>query len=586
MIRKYGREFSTNSPLDVELWAFRQGLTVEQGGLGRHKHFENYVREVWPDFIWFDEAYEQADALCNHAVSAFTSGASFMKSDLMSKYGNACWQSNPVDTLVIVCSTSAIDAKQRIFGHVIRDFRKARSANKAVGKLIESQSIIKLSESTDGIAASDNSSICLVAAGDQYKDDALKRLEGRKNKWVILLIDEGQDVSQTIIDAALWNLSANTHFEVHMAGNASSRFDPLGVFMAPCEGWNSINRFTHKWKIQVGGRDGIGIHFDATAADAPNMKRFAMGVPQLPFLRKAEDIISAKTHLGENNPVYLRQFVGFWPDGEGETNFLVTDQGLASHEAYDKPEWKNQPMSFAGIDPSYSGDGDRFIFHHGHWGLTAHNIWTLAFVEAIVVKPIPHPGETKDDANIRECKRLAEERDVAPENVAIDASGGNPILSIAHRMWSPSIIGVEFGGAATDLSISLFDKRIGSDVYANAVSELWGVFVEFLNAGQIRGVKPDHAKELVSRKFGYVAGQKVKVERKVDMKKRIGFSPDVADGGMLILRAIRERLKIVAGAKTEAAKQNSGDWKRLQRKSDVVTNSARDFARQLTGRLG
>lgn len=586
MIRKYNREFQTNSLLDVEYFCFRQGLTVEQGGLGKDVHFKNIVRETWPEFVWFEGADEQADALCNYPVSGFTAGASYTKSDLMSKYGNVCWQSNPVETLVIICSTSAIDAKQRIFGHVIRDFRKARAQAKAVGKLIESQSIIKLSESTDGIAASDNSSICLVAAGDQYKNDALKRLEGRKNKWVILLIDEGQDVSQEIIDTALWNLTANAHFEVHMAGNASSRFDPLGMFMQPVEGWNSINRFTHKWKIRVGGREGIGIHFDATAEDAPNMKRFAMGVPQLPFLRKAEDIISAKTHLGENNPVYMRQFVGFWPDGEGETNFLVTDQALASHGAYDKPEWKTAPTPVDGIDPSYSSEGDRFMDVQVLYGLTTHGVWTIAVHKGVHVKPRPIIGETKDDANIRECKRLAEDREVGPRNIGMDASAGTALLSIAHKNWSPDILGVPFGGSATDLPISQFDKRLASDVYANAVSELWGVFVEFLNAGQIKGITPELAKELTARKFEIVAGGKVKVEKKSEMKKRLGFSPDFADGLMVAIRVIRERLKVVAGASTPAAARTSGDWKKVMRKSDVVSQSARDFSNRLRVRLG
>lgn len=573
MICKYNREFQTNSPLDVEYWAFRNGLTIEQGGLGRDKHFKNIVMETWPEYVWFEGADEQADALCNYPVSGFMSGASYSKSDLMSKYGNVCWQSNPVETLVIICSTSAIDAKQRIFGHVIRDFRKARAAGKAMGNLVESQSIIKLSEKTDGMAASDNSSVCLVAAGDQYKDDALKRLEGRKNKWVVLLIDEGQDVSQTIIDAALWNLSANTKFEVHMAGNGASRYDPLGIFMTPLGGWNSVNRTTHKWPIRVGGREGIGIHFDATADDSPNMKRFAMGVPQLPFLRKAEDILAAKTHLGENNPVYLRQFVGFPPDNEGETNFLVTEQALASHDAFDKPEWKSPPTAIDGIDPSYSSEGDRFMDARVLYGMTTQDVWTIAFEEGVHVKPVLIPGETKDDGNIRECKRLATERDVSPRNVGIDASAGSPILSIAHRNWSHDILGVSFGGSATDLPISMFDKRLASDVYANQVSELWGVFVEFLNAGQIRGVTPALAKELTARKFEIAAGGKVKVEKKIDMKKRLGFSPDIADAFMIAIRVIRERLKVVAGKSEQTASSQSGDWKKLARKFDVVTQS-------------
>lgn len=571
-IAKYGRVFQTDRPLDVEYWCFRNGLTVEQGGLGRHKHFENIVRETWPDFVWFDEAYEQADALCNYPVSGFMAGASYAKSDLLAKFGLVSWWSHPVETLVILCSTTAIDAKQRVWGHVVRDFRKARAAGKAVGRLVESQSIIKLNESDDGVAASDNSSVCLVAAGNEYKDDALKRLEGRKNKRVVLLIDEGQDVNPDIINTAIWNLSANENFEVHMAGNGTSRVDTLGEFMKPIEGWNAVNRTTHKWPIKVGGMDGIALHFDATAEHSTNMKRFAQGMPQLPFLRKAEEIISARTHLGENNVTYMRQFVGFPPDGEGESNFLVTEQSLTSHEAFDRPEWRSAPMELAGIDPSYSNEGDEFIFHHVRWGMATNGIWQLTSHEEISVRAIPAPGQTKDHANIAACKRIAEERNISPRNIGMDNTGGNPLLSIAHMHWSSDIMGVPFGGSPTDLPISQFDKRIGGDVYSNAVSELWGVFVEFLNSGQIRGIKPQMAKELTARKYEYVAGMKLKVEKKTDMKKRLGYSPDRADSFMVALRVLRERLKIQAGSDQPQA-ASRGDWRALARKRDVVTKS-------------
>lgn len=573
-IQKYRHEFATESLLDVELMSFRLGLTPAQGGLGKHKHFENIVRELWPWFVFYDWAYEQADALCNYPVSGFMAGASATKSDLMAKYGIVRWLCNPMETLVIICSTSVLDAKQRIFGHVTRDFRSARAQGKTVGRLVESQSIIKLSEADDGQAASDNSSICLVAAGDQYKDDALKRLEGRKNKYIVLLIDEGQDVSHTVVNEALWNLSANQNFEVHMAGNGSSRVDPLGVFMTPVEGWNSVNRTTHSWKIRVGGKDGIGIHFDATADDSPNMQRYVQGIPQLPFLRKAEDSIAAKITLGENNVTYLRQFVGFPPDNEGESAFLVTEQALASHEAFDKPEWRDAPTEFAGIDPSYSNEGDEFIFHHLRWGMATNGIWTLSSHEEIPIRATPVPGETKDHANIRACKRIAEERSISPRNIGMDNTGGNPLLSIAHMHWSPEILGVPFGGAPTDLPISLFDKRIGKDIYANAVSELWGVFVEFLNANQIRGIKPKMAKELTARKFELVGGGKLKVEKKTDMKKRLGFSPDRTDAFMVALRVLRERLKIQAGAGQAVSTTANNDWKALARRRDVVTRSA------------
>jgi hypothetical protein len=580
MTRKYGREFQTDSLLSVEYFAFREGLTPETGGLGRHKHFENIVSETWPDFIWYKEAHEQAEALCNNKFTGFTAGASFSKSDLLAKYALTSWFANPIDTLVIVCSTTSVDAKQRIWGELVRDFRKARSFGKAVGRIIESQSIIKLGPDDGNLASSDNASICLVAAGSDSKDDALKRLQGRKNKRVILILDELQDCSEEIIKTALWNLNANDHFEVHAAGNASSRYDAHGTFMAPVDGWNSINRTTHRWKIKVGGKEGVGMHFDATLDTSPNMLRFAQGVAQLPFLRKAEDIMAAKTGLGENNAVYMRQFVGFWPDSEGESNYIITDAALSAHDAYDKAEWRTTPTELAGIDPSYSNGGDRFIFHHCRWGMSTQGVWTFEFYESIQIKPIPIPGEERDYANIRVCKQIAEERGISPRMIGMDASAGSSLLSIAHQHWSVDILGVSFGGSPSDLPISLFDKRIASDVYANATSELAYVLVEFLNSGQVRGVKPDHANELTKRKYEIVAGGKILIEKKDKVKKRLGFSPDIADSGAVCLRVLRERLKIQAGSDAGSGQGAGGDWRALQRRRDVSTLSSRGASTQ------
>lgn len=542
-------------------------------GPDRTLHFINICREIWPKFEWHPDAIEMAEAVCENDVSGFTSGGGTGKSDILAKFGNVSWFSNPVDTLVIVCSTTAIDARQKIWGHIVRNFRDARVSNKSVGNLIESMNIIRLSDKTDGMGASDNSSISLVAAGDQYKDDALKRLQGRHQKHVILLLDELQDCSQEIITTAIGNLSANAKFEVHAAGNASSRYDAHGLFMTPVEGWNSINKNTHKWKIRVGGKEGVAMHFDATSEKSTNMKRMMQGLPIFTFLRKPEECMAMKAHLGENNPIYLRQYVGFWSAAEGETDFLYTDVQITVHEGNEPAVWRNPPSLFAGIDPAYSLDGDRFMLDVLKYGLSDHGVWTVEFHENIHVRPVPIKGETRDHAAVRECRRICEKREIAPRNVGMDASAGTALLSMFHQLWSPDILGVQFGGSPTDLPISTFDKRLGSDVYANAVSELWGIGVEFLNAGQIRGLKPSHIKELTSRKFEIVAGGKVKVEKKGDMKKRLGFSPDESDAGFVGLRVIRERLKIQAGANTAAASTNGGDWKKLQRRLDVVSRT-------------
>lgn len=591
-IVKYGREFLPISGkewglLNIELMAFREGWTITSGALGRTEHFIRICRELWPAFEWHEWALEMAAALCEYDVSGFTSGASSGKSEIIAKFGLVSWFADPVRTLVIACSTTAVDARQKVWGHIVRNFREARASNKATGHLIESQSIIRLSERTDGMAASDNASVCLVAAGDAFKDDSLKRLQGRHQRHVVLLLDELQDCSQEIVTTALGNLSANEKFEVHAAGNAGSRTDAHGTFMSPVDGWGRVNRTTHTWKIKAGGKIGIGVHFDCTSETSPNMKRAAAGQEQLKYLRKAEEVLIWKDSYGENNPTFLRQFVGFWPDSEGESNFIITEQELVVHSAYDSLghgfAWQSAPTLFAGIDPSYTAGGDRFIFFPLAWGLSTTGTWTLYFMEPINVKVKPIKGETKDYAAIRQCKEIANDLLITTLNIGLDSSAANPILSIAHREWSPYITGVQFGGAPSDKPLSNFDKRLGKDLFANRTSELNYVLHEFLINGQVRGVTADHAKEMTNRQYELVAGGKIKVESKKDMKARLGYSCDLLDGGNIGLDVLRERLKILAGQSGGASGPRQ-DWSALQRKLDVTGRSEEARRKAFLGR--
>jgi hypothetical protein len=105
------------------------------------------------------------------------------------------WFVDPLNTMVIVVSTSKIDAKQRIWAALVKMYREAHAVGIATGRLIESMDIVKLSDEEGkaidaSVGVSDASSIMLLAAGDEYKDDAQKRLQGKKNRRIVLVIDE------------------------------------------------------------------------------------------------------------------------------------------------------------------------------------------------------------------------------------------------------------------------------------------------------------------------------------------------------------------------------------------------------------
>ncbi len=317
-IEKYGRlwlpkDGQAITPIRIEMDAFLQGLTPEEGGLGKARHYRNIVSAIWPTFQWHRWAELSAQAFCTNtyevdeatgnrfvrSVTGLAGGTDSGKSYGMAAFALVNWFCDPINTMCIVVSTSKIDAKQRIWAALVKMYREARNLGIASGRLIESMDIIKLSEEEGAIidpktGVSDASSIMLLAAGDEYKDDAQKRLQGKKNRRIVLIIDELQDCSASVINEAVWGFKGAQELYIVGAGNPSSIFDPHGKFCEPIKGWMSVDEQTPNWKIRVAGIEGVCIRFDSEN-DNPNQQSFDAGKGlRYPFLPKPNDVTLAK----------------------------------------------------------------------------------------------------------------------------------------------------------------------------------------------------------------------------------------------------------------------------------------------------
>jgi hypothetical protein len=97
------------------------------------------------------------------------------------------------------------------------------------------------------------------------------------------------------------------------------------------------------------------------------------------------------------------------------------------------------------------------------------------------------------------------------------------------------------------------------------VSELWFAGKALLRAKQISGLDASTVREMVSRKYDTVKGAGkllLRAERKIDMKDRVGFSPDLADAAFILIDLCRSRLGFSssersAGRSAHNAKQSS-----------------------------
>jgi hypothetical protein len=390
----------------------------------------------------------------------------------------------------------------------------------------------------------------------------------------VLIIDELQDCSASVINEAIWGFKGAQELYVVGAGNPASIFDPHGKFCEPIKGWMSVDEDTPNWKIRVAGIEGICIRFDSEK-DNPNQQAFEKGKGlRYPFLPKPNDVALAKKELGELNPQFWRKFRGFWPPADADDSTIVSDILLARHGALDRPIWDGTPKDIAGVDPSYTEGGDRFVFTHLKYGKLISGKWAIAVEKQYVLNRRAGSQEDFQYEMIYQIKDLATKLGIPNQWIGVDASAGGIFWSIGERELLKGWHAVSFAGAASDLPVSAQyamrnevtgKPQVGKELFHNMASELCFAARYFLECEQLKGITPDLAWEMTQRKYARRT-RKIIIESKTDMKKRIGKSPDLFDSFAVGLFVARKVFGAMAGSEAieEKKRLNKETFKKLK----------------------
>ena len=115
-----------------------------------------------------------------------------------------------------------------------------------------------------------------------------------------------------------------------------------------------------------------------------------------------------------------------------------------------------------------------------------------------------------------------------PDLITVDEGGVGGGVVDRLRMLKMNVMGVQFGANATPDS----NTDEGAVFYFNKRAQIWGKMKEWLKGGSIPQGDADLAKELTSVEYGYSMKNGrdcILLEKKADLKRRIGVSPDRAD---------------------------------------------------------
>lgn len=558
MIEKHGIQFPDGtSAVTVELASLSVAI-VRKDKAACIQHTLNAMRILWPESVYRINAWSE------RRVKAFfdddnpdnfmtwwgpsSSGKTTDAAAIVLTY----WLSAPHITMVTLCSTTSSGLMKRIFGELLRLYDAIPKEDR-VGEYFSSFKAILLDRTNR------RTGIHGVAIQRGTLQEAMGDLVGFHARRNIMVIDEMHATREAAVEA-ISNLESGEDFHFIGMGNPESRFDPLGRYSEPVDGWESITSADESWKTKFGKC----YFFDGRKSPAvvePN------GEAKYPYLINRKMLADRARKYGDNSPRYWSQGIGFIP-AEGIENTLFGESFFIKHRMMEKAIWKHGYKLLSSLDPAYAEEGCRCEQIFFKVGLDEREIQTIEFEEPITIEL-----ENKKDDPItyqieRKVKEQCQRRAVEPNQLSIDCSGSQTqTADVIEHEWGPGIWRVNFGGPASDLSVSRENPERGNQAFGNRMTELWNWFYQFGRYGHIRGVCVEAVKEFCSRQR-LKQIHPAKLETKHQMFGRTGKSPDIADAMVIAIAYVREYLGIVpgeppAGEKTkndeEIYRQNSLD---------------------------
>jgi len=509
------------------------------------------------------------ECICNRYL-AVGGAAGGSKSHTLAGYAIVSWAARPAYTSVLMTSTSLGMARKRIWGSTMDLLSVIEGLPIAIRDSIGSASYI---DPKGNIR--DTSGITLIAAERSRTREAIGKLIGIHQRHVILIGDELGELSPAITQAAMSNLSKNPTFEYKGLSNPASRFDAFGEWATPKDGWESINTdLDDEWVTKWGGK-----YIRLDGERSPNI---LAGHTLYPYLPTQEKIDDDKAFLGENSRGYYRMVRAVFFDSD-EAEGVYGESEILQSGSMNKVEFVGSTTRLAACDPAFTNGGDRTVIWFGTLGYDTEGQFTLRFDEALFLsddatnKAVPRTYQI-----VNQIKDACIKRGVSPENCAVDATGaGAPFCDVLAGEWSRNILRVQFGGKASDRRVSANSRLTGEELYTNRVSELWFVGKEFLRTKQLSGITTDLAKEMCSRRYDMIksGNLRVKIESKIELKARMGASPDLADGAFILLDLARQKHGLVAVDLAADGKAKLPKWAiptsaKTMADLDVVTRSA------------
>ena len=539
------------SDVDIELWCYAHDSRGEgEGGrLTRFQHFRNAVDLLWNcedstrHVVWNAWTDRMIQAMIEHRYVGFAGAGSSGKSDAAALFCLVEYLSAPSQTLCLLLSTTINGAKKRIWKSVGElwnslESRWEREGKMMPGKLVESRNMICGMDANG--KWSEALGLHLVAADKDNEKEAAKKLKGLKapaegKGRLRVVADEFSDLGESVLVAMVGNLNTNPDFKGIGMANPGSRLTPFAKFVKPKNGgWRAIKLGDEQWETEY------GVCLSFNAKNSPRMLE-EDGDRKYPWMASEQAIDQMARAFGEDSIEYWAQVLGmFCPEGMERTIWSEMEL-LNAMEPVTNWDRRYPVVKAMASDPAFVVDRDRSIMVTCEAGringkkVAANFKFEVAGIGAAV-----------DDDDKRSMSEMlidlmmtrAREEGIKPQHVGYDDTGGGKVFGQwLSSKWSRNCIPVDFGS-------SPIDRRADADndhlIYGDRMAQLWVQAKGLVREGQIKGIPQEAIDEICERRYcAQRSGQgKIWVEKKKEMRKRTGKSPDVADAFFILIEVL------------------------------------------------
>jgi hypothetical protein len=390
---------------------------------------------------------------------------------------------------------------------------------------------------------------------------------GIKQKNVILVADEAQFMGPSFL-SAFANLNKNEVFKAIVLGNPVDLLDPLGKAAEPKDGWSSYMdpQKTVTWDTRF--MNGRCVNLIGT--DSPNFDFPENQPARYKYLISREKIAATLSFWPQDSIEYYSQCVGTMRVGVMARRVLSRDL-CRQFNASDKLLWDGPVTKIGGLDAAYGGD--RAMCGHVEFGRCTDGKVRLLVSDPVIV-PVVVTNKDPMDAEMqiaRYVKKYCEDMGVSPENFFHDSTGRGSLGTALAREWSSLCVPVEFGGSPSKRPVTAdtFIKdpqtgvkrlKLADEHYRKFVTELWFAVRYTVEADQMRGMPEEIIDEFCMREWRRVAGDRIELEAKAEMKERTGRSPDLADWLSICLEGSRRHGFIISRLGRDQRPSDSTQW--------------------------